>query len=116
MAPSSTESGGIPRVDVLVRVLTIVVALVNVGDIALHVAIDLVEPLRIAGNIVVIVAALGILAVSALRKPVIPIAAALVNLALNLVFIAIFGIGGLGAVLIALTTILLATVAGRLRS
>lgn len=72
--------------------------------------------MRIIGNIVVIVAALGILAVGALRRPIVPVAAAVVNLTLNLVFIVIFGIGGLGAVLIASTTILLATIAGRLRS
>ena len=116
MEPVSAGNGRTPRRHILVRVLTIVVALVNLGDIALHVAIDQVEPLRVAGNIVVIVAALGVLAVAALRRPVIPVGAAVVNLGLNLVFIVIFGIGGLGAVLIALTTILLATIAGRLRS
>jgi collagenase-like PrtC family protease len=105
-----------PRLDTLVRVLTIAVALVNVGDIALHVAIDQVEPLRVAGNIVVIVAAIGLLAVAALRRPAVPIAASVVNVILNLVFIVMFGIGGLGAVLIALTTILLATIAGGLRT
>lgn len=97
------------------RVLTIVVALINLGDIVLHVAIDQVEPLRIAGNIVVIGAALGMLAVAALRKPLVPIGAGVVSLVLNLVFIVTSGIGGLGAVLIALTTILLALLAGSLR-
>jgi O-antigen/teichoic acid export membrane protein len=43
-------------------------------------------------------------------------AAAAASLALNLVFIATFGIGGLGAVLVALTTILLVAIAVRLRS
>ncbi len=99
----------------LVRVLAVVVALVNLGDLALHIAIDQVEPLRVAGNIVVIVAALGMLAVRALRRPVVPGVAAVVNLVLNLAFIVMFGIGSLGAVLIALTTILLATIAGGLR-
>jgi hypothetical protein len=99
----------------LARILIVVVALVNVGDIALHVAIDQVEPLRIAGNVVVIVAALGMLWLDALRSAVVPIVAALVNLGLNVVFIVTSGIGGLGAVLIALTTILLATLAGSLR-
>jgi hypothetical protein len=79
------------RVVTLGRILIVVVALVNVGDIVLHVAIDQVEPLRIACNIVVIVAALAML------------------------FIVTSGIGGLGAVLIALTTILLALLAGSLR-
>jgi hypothetical protein len=98
----------------LARILIVVVALVNVADIVLHVAIDQVEPLRIAGNLVVIMAAIGMLAVAALRTPVVPIAAGLVSLALNLVFIATSGIGGLGAVLIALTTILLGLLAGSL--
>jgi len=102
-------------VGVLVRVLTVVVALVNVGDIVLHVAIDQVEPLRIAGNIVVILAAIGMLVSATLRTPRLPMLAMVLNLALNLAFIAMFGIGGLGAVLIALTTILLATIAGSLR-
>ena len=100
----------------VVRLLTVAVALLNVGDIVLHVAIDQVEPLRVTGNIVVILAAIGVLAFGALRRPATPIAAAVVNLALNLVFIAIFGIGGLGAALIALTTILLITTAVRVRS
>lgn len=99
----------------LARILIVVVALVNVGDIALHVAIDQVEPLRIAGNIVVIAAAVGGLALPALRTPVVPIVAGVVSLGLNLVFIVTSGIGGLGAVLIALTTILLALLAGSLR-
>lgn len=100
---------------VLVRVLTVVVAIVNVADIVLHVAIDQVEPLRIAGNIVVLATAIGMLAISALRKPIVPVVAGLVSLVLNLVFIVTSGIGGLGAVLIALTTILLALLAGSLR-
>ena len=116
MVPPSAGVGRIQRVGVLARVLTVVVTLLNMGDIVLHVAIDQVEPLRVAGNIVVIVTALGMLAVRALYRPFTPIAAAVVTLALNLVFIAIFGIGGLGAVLIALTTVLLVTIAVRLRS
>ena len=97
------------------RILIVVVALVNLGDIVLHVAIDQVEPLRIAGNLVVIAAAIGMFAVAALRTPVTPIVAGLASLALNLVFVVTSGIGGLGAVLIALTTILLALLAGSLR-
>jgi hypothetical protein len=102
-------------VTTLARVLIVVVALANVGDIVLHVAIDQVEPLRIAGNIVVIAATIGMLAFPALRTPVVPIVAGAVSLVLNLVFIVTSGIGGLGAVLIALTTILLALLAGSLR-
>lgn len=88
-------------------VLTIVVALVNVGDVVLHIAIDQVEPLRVTGNAVVILAAIGMLAVASLRRALTPIVAAVVNLALNVVFIALSGIGTLGAILIALTTALL---------
>lgn len=99
----------------LARVLTVILVLVNIGDVVLHVAIDQVEPLRIAGNVVVILAGLGMLVVGALRRPVVPLVAAGLNLVLNLAFIVTSGIGGLGAVLIALTTILLATIAGSLR-
>jgi hypothetical protein len=99
----------------LSRILCVVAALVNVGDIVLHVAIDQVEPLRVAGNIVVIAAAVGMLVIPALHTPVVPIMAGVVSLALNLVFIVTSGIGGLGVVLIALTTILLAVLAGSLR-
>jgi hypothetical protein len=102
-------------VDAFSRALTVAIALLNIGDIALHVAIDQVEPLRIAGNVIVIVAALGMLALGALRIPVVPILAGLLSLVLNLIFIVTSGIGGLGAVLIALTTILLALLAGSLR-
>ena len=101
--------------DVFSRILIVAVGVVNIGDIVLHVAIDQVEPLRIAGNIVVLLAAIGMLAISALRRPIVPVVAGLVSLALNLVFIVTSGIGGLGAVLIALTTILLALLAGSLR-
>jgi hypothetical protein len=102
-------------VGILVRVLTVVVALVNLGDLTLHMAIDQVEPLRVAGNIVVIVTVLGMLAVPALRRPAVPAVSAVLNLVLNLAFIGMFGIGSLGVVLIALTTILLATIAVALR-
>jgi hypothetical protein len=113
---SPADNGGVPSVGILFRVLTVVGALVNVGDLALHIAIDQVEPLRVTGNLVVIVAVLGMLAVRALRRPVVPIAAGVANLVLNLVFIVTSGIGSLGAVLVALTTILLALIAGSLRS
>ena len=106
-APASTA----PKLSVLALVLTVVVALLNVGDVVLHVAIDQVEPLRVTGNAVVVVAALGMPMVAALRAPAVPITAAAVNLVLNTVFIAVFGIGPLGAVLIALTTVLLAAIA-----
>lgn len=95
--------------------LTMVVALLNVGDIVLHVAIDQVEPLRVTGNAVVILAAIGILAVASLRRPITAIIAAVVNLALNVVFIALSGIGTLGAILIAVTTALLVGLAFSVR-
>lgn len=99
----------------LALVLTIVVTLLNVGDIVLHVAIDQVEPLRVTGNAVVLLAAIGLLAVASLRRPATAIVAAVVNLALNVVFIALSGIGTLGAILIALTTALLAGLAFSVR-
>ncbi len=107
----SAPAGTPRKLGTIALVLTIAVALVNVGDIALHVAIDQVEPLRVTGNVVVILAALGMLAVAALRRPATPIVAAAVSLALNVAFIALFGIGIVGAVLIALTTLLLAAIA-----
>jgi hypothetical protein len=109
------RSEALTGVVTLARILSVIVGLVNVGDIVLHVAIDQVEPLRIAGNMVVIVAALGMLVFPARRRPIVPVAAALISLGLNLVFIVTSGIGGLGAVLIALTTVLLALLAGSLR-
>lgn len=111
-APASTPR----KLGTLALVLTTAVALVNLGDIVLHVAIDQVEPLRVTGSAVVIVAALGMLGAATLRRPVTPIAAAVLNLALNTVFIALFGIGTLGAVLIALTTLLLAAIAVGVRA
>lgn len=104
-----------PNLSTRSRILTIAVALLNLGDIALHVAIDDVEPLRVSGNIVVIVAAFVILLWPRARRLITPIIAAAVNLVLNLVFIALEGIGPLGAVLIAVTTVLLAVLALALR-
>lgn len=112
----SAPAGAPRKLGTLALVLTIAVALVNVGDIALHVAIDQVEPLRVTGNVVVIVAALGMLAVAALRRPATPIAAGVVNLALNAVFISLYGIGTVGAILIAFTTLLLAAIAVGVRA
>lgn len=99
----------------LARALSIAVGVLNVGDIALHIAIDDVEPLRVAGNIVVIVAAFVILLWPRARRLITPIIAAVVNLALNLIFIALEGIGPLGAILIAATTLLLVAITLTLR-
>lgn len=92
----------------LARALTIAVLVVNVFDIALHVAIDDVEPLRIAGNVVVLLAAILMLTMSRARQALVPLIAGSVSLALNLVFIATEGIGPLGGVLVATTSLLLA--------
>jgi len=90
----------------LLRVLLVATAVLNAGDAVLHVAIDQVEPLRIAGNLVVIAGVLGMLAIPSLRRPLVPVVVGAVSLALNLVFIATSGIGGLGAVLVVVTTLL----------
>ncbi len=104
-----------PKLSSLARILTLAVALLNLGDIALHVAIDDVEPLRVTGNIVVIVAAFVLLLWPRARRLITPIIAAAVNLVLNNVFIALEGIGLLGVVLIAVTTLLLVALALTLR-
>lgn len=100
---------------VLSRALVIAVAVVNLGDAVLHVAIDQVEPLRIAGNVVVLAVAVALLAIDATRLPIVPLLAGAVSLALNVVFIATWGIGPLGAVLVGLTTLLLVATALSLR-
>lgn len=91
----------------IAKTLTIVATAVNVADIALHVAIDDVEPLRVAGNVIVIVATVALLLWDRSRRPAVPVIAALLSLALNVVFIATEGIGPLGAVLVAATTLIL---------
>lgn len=99
----------------LLRVLLVATAVLNAADAVLHVATDQVEPLRIAGNLVVIAGVLGMLAVPRLRRPLVPIVVGAVSLVLNVVFIAMSGIGGLGAVLVAVTTLLHAALALLLR-
>ena len=91
----------------LARALTIAVLVLNVGDVVLHVAIDDVEPLRIAGNLVVLVAATAVLFWPSARRGAVPLLAAVVSLGLNLAFIATEGIGALGAGLVVSTTLLL---------
>lgn len=83
-----------------------ILAVLTVFDIVLHVAIDDVEPLRIAGNIIVLTTALGILVIPRLRRAWIAFAAGAWNLVLNLIFINQEGIGTLGAALVAATTVL----------
>lgn len=99
----------------LLRILLVATAVLNAADAVLHVAIDQVEPLRIAGNLVVISGVVGMLAVPSLRRPAAPVVVGLVSLVLNLVFVATSGIGGLGAVLIVVTTLLHVVLAVLLR-
>ena len=87
-------------------ILTGVLAAITVFDIVLHVVIDDVEPLRIAGNIIVLATALGILVIPRMRRAWIAFAAGAWNLVLNLIFISQEGIGPLGAVLVGVTTVL----------
>lgn len=95
-------------------VITGILAALTVFDIVIHVVSDQVEPLRIAGNIIVLVAALGILVVPRVRRAWVPIAAGLWNLVLNIIFIAQQGIGALGVALIAATTVLCVVLAVQL--
>lgn len=95
----------------LARVLTVAALVLNIADIALHVAIDDVEPLRIAGNIVVVAATIAVLAWPRARRATVPLCAAGASLGLNVGFTALEGIGPLGAVLVAATTLLLVGVA-----
>jgi hypothetical protein len=94
----------------LSRALTIAVLVLNVGDVVLHVVIDDVEPLRVAGNVVVLLAAIALLFWPSARRRVVPLLAAIVSLGLNLAFVATEGIGPLGTVLVVTTTLLLAGV------
>ena len=93
------------------RGLTIAVAAVNVVDIVVHVLVDDVEPLRVTANVIVIVTALALLFWSRVRHALTPLFAAVASLGLNLVFIATQGIGSLGVILIATTTVLLVAIA-----
>ena len=87
-------------------ITTVILAVITVFDVVIHVATDQVEPLRIAGNVVVLVAALGILAIPAVRRAWVALAAGLWNLVLNIIQVTNEGIGTLGAMLIAGTTVL----------
>ena len=60
----------------------------------------------IAGNIIVLVSVFGVLLLPRLRRVWVAIAAGGWNLALNLIHISLNGIGALGIVLIATTTVL----------
>lgn len=99
----------------LARVLIIAVGTLNVADIVLHVAVNDVEPLRVTGNLVVIAASIALLMWARVRHALTPIIAAAVSLSLNLVFIALDGIGPLGVLLVVATTLLLVVIALVLR-
>lgn len=99
----------------LARALVIAVGALNVGDILLHAIVNDLEPLRVTGNIVVIAASIALLALAPARRALTALIAAAVNLGLNLVFIALDGIGPLGVVLIVVTTLLLVGIAVVLR-
>ncbi len=87
-------------------ILVVVPAAVNVFDIVIHVGADQLEPLRIAGNVIVLLAALALFAVPRLRRAWVEIAAGTGNLVLNGVFIAREAIGTLGWILVGTTNVL----------
>ena len=87
-------------------IVTGILLLLNVIDVVVHVVTDQVEPLRIAGNIIVIVSALGVLLIPRVRRAWVAIAAGLWSLVLNLIHISQSGIGTAGIVFIAATTVL----------
>jgi len=87
-------------------IVTSVLGLITVFDIVIHVATDQVEPLRIAGNIIVLVSVFGVLLLPRLRLVWVAVAAGGWNLVLNLIHISLNGIGALGIALIAVTTVL----------
>ena len=87
-------------------IVTSVLGLITVFDIVIHVATDQVEPLRIAGNIIVLVSVFGVLLLRRLRRVWVAVAAGGWNLVLYLIHISQNGIGALGIALIAVTTVL----------
>ncbi len=87
-------------------ILTGILLLLNVFDVVVHVVTDQVEPLRIAGNVIVIVSALGVLVIPRVRRAWVPIAPGLWSLVLNIIHITQSSIGTAGIVFIAATTVL----------
>ena len=87
-------------------IVTSVLGIITVFDIVIHVATDQVEPLRIAGNIIVLVSAFGVLLLPRLRRVWVAVTAGGWNLLLNLIHTGQNGIGALGVALIAVTTVL----------
>ncbi len=95
-------------------IVTGVLLLLNAIDVVLHVVTDQVEPLRIAGNVIVLVSALGILVLPRVRRAWVPIAAGLWSLVLNIIHITQSGIGTAGIVFVAATTVLCVVLAVQL--
>ncbi len=88
----------------MTRTLLIALIVLNAADIAIHVAADRVEPIRVAANaLIMAAAALALMpATRAFGQPAV-FASAAAYAALNGWFVFTSGIGGLGAVLIAST-------------
>ena len=93
------------------KITTLVLAALTVFDIVIHVATDQVEPLRISGNVIVLLSALVILAIPAVRRAWVAASAGVVNLVLNVIHVTQNGIGTLGVILIATTTVLCVVIA-----
>ena len=88
------------------RAVALALALLTVFDIVIHVATDQVEPLRIAGNIMVLATAVGVLVIQRMRRVWVALTAGGWNLVLNVIHVTLNGIGVLGVILIATTTVL----------
>lgn len=100
---------------VAATVLTYALGGIALADLVLHILVRDVEPLRVAGNVVVMMTAVIILIRADARVPWIPLLAGAVNLGLNILFIALEGIGPLGVILIVATTVLAVLTALALR-
>lgn len=80
--------------------------LLNAGDVALHVAVDRIEPIRVTANVLVVTAALLAAFQPRTKLPAL-LAAGAAHVLLNGYFIAVHGIGPVGAVLVTATLLLL---------
>ena len=99
------------RLSTPVRVIIIGVLVLNVVDLALHIATDQVEPLRVTANVVVLLLGILVLTVARTRVQVLAAIGGLVTLALNLIVIATTGLGPAGFVFVFGTVIGLGIVA-----
>lgn len=82
------------------------VLVINIFDILLHVIINQPELLRIIGNLIVILCALVVIRKYKVNSQITLFTSAILNLLLNIFFIVNNGIGVLGVIFIATTTIL----------